>query len=403
MPWCPRCDEVFPEGPDCPRCRSALVESAEGSPPATAPAGIPAIKIPRRLRRAFATTRPAPPPRQLIALSMALVLVAGGFVLGRMSAVPPDSPVVRSAPTGLIAPADGSIAFLRPGFLPADYVLIRGSLRTGSIQPPSRFSSPFVSGIQVATVRGARGSVAVVLADQEGRSAVAAFPFDREPVFWLPGDEAAWETADSLLVREQTGVTRWRLRPSLRSERIDGTWSAVHQTATGAVLETRSSPPGLYGTSEDGVRRIITLPDAGETISVAPDGRRALISIDGGTSVWDGERAAPVEVDELYETRAAGFASDGGRIALLLREGGPAGRSSGQLLALLSGSGEKLMLHPLPADTAALDCSSPPVWDGSGRWVFVAPGDGSIHALEVGGVTRVADARTTGCGIAWSQ
>jgi hypothetical protein len=253
-----------------------------------------------------------------------------------------------------------------------------------------------------ATVRGARGSVAIVLADQEGRSAVAAFPADREPVFWLPGDEAAWESPDSLLVREQTSVTRWRLKPSLRSEKIEGTWTAVHQTAAGAVLETRTEEAGLFVPTEDGARRVNRLPNDADVISVSNDGKLALIAMNDKIAVWDGDKASPAEIEDVYEPRSAGFTADGARIALVLREKGAAGRSSAQLLAVLGSSGQKLMLHPLPAATASEDCASAPVWDDSGRWVFAAPGDGSIQAVEVGGASRVADARATGCGIAWS-
>src|SRR5438045_4054687 len=117
MPWCPRCDEVFPEGPACPRCRATLVEMSgvaqaeEHQPGAT----LPALRVPRRLRRAFSGTQqqqPPPPPRHLIAIALALVLVAGGFTLGRVSGVPSDSPAMRSAPIALKAPADGSVTYV---------------------------------------------------------------------------------------------------------------------------------------------------------------------------------------------------------------------------------------------------------------------------------------------------
>jgi len=55
-----------------------------------------------------------------------------------------------------------------------------------------------------------------------------------------------------------------------------------------------------------------------------------------------------------------------------------------------------------PLDTAPHDCAPVPVWDSSGRWVYVNAGDGVLRAVEAGGGrTEIVHTRSLGCGLAW--
>lgn len=408
MPWCPRCDEVFPEGPACPRCRAALVEvSGVTQAEEHAPVVLPHVRLPRRLRRAIGGHRPpAPPPRHLIAVAVSLVLVAGGFTLGRMSAVPPDSPALRAPPVvGPRLATAGSVAFLRPGGGPAEYTLVRARLRTGMVELAGRFMSPYPQDghRESARVSGLRGSVAVVLTGPEGRSSVAAFAVNRPPVLWLDGQEAAWEDADSLLIRDGTRVVRWRFTAGPEADAIAGTWRRVIQTAVGAVLEgPTETGVALHLSRPEGPVRLLDLPPGASTLAVAPAGTPALVSVDDTPSVWDGSRLTPVEVDDAYRPRGAAFSHDGARIALVLQRRDRPTRSAEQHLAVLDRTGARVELLKLPAAHERPMCDAVPTWNADGRWLFVGPGDRSVHAVEVGGRRHRSEVHDIGCGLAWA-
>lgn len=404
MPWCPRCDEVFPEGPACPRCRAALVEvSGVTQAEDRQTVVLPALRLPRRYRRAFGT-RPPPPPRHLLAVALSLVLVAGGFTLGRMSAVPPDGPVMRAPPiVGLRAPADGTVTFLRQGPFANDYALVRTALQTGAAEVAARFTSPFAvstAGSHSRLVSGLGDSIAVAVSRGGGRGFVKPFPASRPEFGWLDGEEAAWEDEETLLVRDGSHVTRWRFSGTVGATSLDGAFRRLFQTAAGAVLEAEGA---LYVGRRDGVRKAIDLPSNASTLAVAPSGAPAFVVLEDRAGVWDGARFVVAEFDPAYRARGASFSPDGRRIAVVLQEREAPARSAQQLLAVFDTSGYRPPpLVSLPPAGATPVCALPPAWDATGRWVIVGPGDRSLHAIEVGGIRRSAEVHEIGCGVTWA-
>lgn len=403
MPWCPHCDEVFPEGPACPRCRAALVEVQGGSHPDDAQLAIslPPLKVPRRMRRAMRTQYPTP-PRHLIGFSMALVLLAGGFVLGRMSGVQTDSPGLRFRESvGLVTAAHGVVKVVRvgPGAAPVEFDVAVNALKDGRVSAVHRFTSPHgvPSGAETVALAGLRRSLALRLDSDEGRSMVAAFPATRAPLFWLEGDEAAWASEEELLVRRGTGVRRWTFAGGgVESHSVPGAWRRLFQTATGSVLEEAGDGArSLVVAMRDAVPGPV-LPAGASVVAVASDGTRAFVNSRDGLGIMSGSGVQPVDLGETLVLGAA-FAPSGDRVAVVVAE---RGHERSRRLAVIDERGERIMLRPLPEPDDAT-CRPVPVWDDAGRWTFVAPGDGSVQAFEIGGVTKSATLRHVGCTLAW--
>lgn len=395
MPWCPRCDEVFPDGIACPRCRSRLLPQDGGTAHALQPVeGLPQLKVPRRYRRAFERLgEPKAPSQRLLVVATASLVFALGFLLGRIGSSGVSQPVVQALP-----PAEGMASLGVEGR--ASYLLwaqggerlatlASHDLYSGEVTPLARFSPP-VRGLDERTqVVSLDGSVALVLASADG-SFVAAAPRGGAPFGWITGAEAAWESRDVLLVRSHDGtVMRWSADARDRSA-IEGTWSRLLQTPSGAAL-----------LSEDGVVRVasgagdpIPLPRGARVLAVSGDGRRVLAD-DGRPFLWDGERKLPLRVDG-YEAIAASFAPDGDGVAATLA--GP----DGSLALGVIDAAANVTLKPLGRASIGEECGAVPAWDAPGAWVYVATGDGSVHAVEVGGGrTENVRARLVGCGVGW--
>jgi hypothetical protein len=74
--------------------------------------------------------------------------------------------------------------------------------------------------------------------------------------------------------------------------------------------------------------------------------------------------------------------------------------ADGSLLIGISDDKGNVSLKPIAAKAGA--CAPDPAWDARGRWVYLAPGDGSLYAVEAsGGRVEVVPARLVGCGFAW--
>src|SRR3989442_3512870 len=118
MPWCRRCDEIFPGGSTCPRCRARL-EAPEGAAAmhALQPVDdLPQLKLPRRYRRAFdrLSETKAPSQRVLVVAATALVF-AVGFLFGRVLQQNPGTPTVHALPPAVplsTLDVDGSAAYM---------------------------------------------------------------------------------------------------------------------------------------------------------------------------------------------------------------------------------------------------------------------------------------------------
>ncbi len=408
MPWCPHCDEEFPEGPSCPRCRAPLVDvdDTSGAAELSQVVNLPQLKVPRRIRRAFERSNRAPgPPRPLFMFTMAFILFAGGFVIGRTGSIGPDGPVIRQRVEPFPAEVGGAIDYL--GWIPGpgrERGLLRMDLTTGDIDVIARFSWPFpgqTTTRERSRVAASAGSVALLLNDGE-RSFVGAFPGIRPLPLWLDGVEAAWQDPSTLLVLGRGGtVTRWAFAEGLESGEVQGSWTAAHQTADGALLESMENDERvLWRFTDDGPRRVMSIPPGSRLLGVAPGGERAAIAVDGTVKLWDGTDEVPVRGVDGYDATAAGFSASGERVAVTMHETGRAERAT-RVLAIVDASGNAA-LKPFTIRSGGHDCTAVPAWGGGDRWVFLTPGDGWIYGVDAsGGRVRTVNAGASGCGMAW--
>lgn len=407
MPWCPQCDETFPEGPDCPRCTTPLVERATGQPTAEMQQGgsLPRIKVPRRYRRAFERLgRSEPAPKPLITIALAFILFSLGFLLGRMDSISTVSPAIR--PLGAVEPfadlgVDGSATYavLAPAGDPTA-ALVRQTLSTGELAIRGRADLPVTPSRALRTrITEMHGSVAMQLSD-DSTELVGAFPSGRASMAWVEGSVAAWEHTRALVVLDTEGrARRWSFGERTESEDIPGRWSWVFQTPAGAVLEAAGEQRHLAVWSSAGPRRTIEIPRDAKVLAVSSDGRRALVQAQR-PGIWDGREVRPLRLAG-YEVVAASFSADGERMAVVVDRPTTGGEPSEPALGIVAADGT-VALRPIGRLTA--NCDPVPAWDPEGRFVYVAPGDGSVYAAEVGG-GRVEHVRTrvAGCGLAWTE
>lgn len=396
MPWCPRCDEVFPDGRACPRCRARLEPSDAGrSPHSFQPVEeLPQLRVPRRYRRAFERlSEPKAPSQRLLAIAAASLLFAVGFLLGRLGSPGTSQPAVHA-----LAPAAGLAALDVTG--KATYLvwssggerlatIAAHDLYSGEVTPLARFSAPAAGG-ERTQLAALGGSVALVLGGEDA-AFVAAAPRHGAPFGWMPGVEAAWEAEDALLVRTEDGtVVRWSTRRHT-VETLEGSWDRLLQTASGAALV---SADGVVVRSAHGSRPTIDLPERAHVLAVSPDGRRALVA-GAGLALWDGSNAVPVRADG-YRPLGAAFSASGDRLALTML--GTDGAAAAGIVDL---EGD-ISIKPLGTRAAAAECDATPAWEANGRWVYVASGDGAVHVVEsAGGRLETVPARLVGCGLGW--
>jgi hypothetical protein len=367
---------------------------------------LPQLKVPRRLRKAFdRLNRPATPPRQLMGFTLLLLVFAGGVLLGRLGGVPGDGPDVRTTlAQPLRAEVSGSLGYMArvAGSSSGEPALVRHDVLTGQIDHVARFTLPF-EGRERTLVRSLEGSVALVVTDGDRRSHVAAFPVEHDPLLWLDGLEAVWESADVLLVLQSEGhLVRWTFGPQAMPRPVDGPWIDIRQTASGAVLEgERSDERFLALATSTGIVEKLPVPQLSRVLAVAGSGSTALLSTGGRLELWDGSRTMPVDNADGFDALSASFSKDHQKVAVTLVSSddrsvlllGVVGMDGGMSIRRVSSS----------AQTEKKDCENLPAWDPSGRWLYVVPGDGSVYAAEVGGGRMVrASPRIVGCGVAWS-
>ncbi len=393
MPWCPRCDEIFPEGPACPRCSIRLVDRDRGGLPEEMHAvpEFPMIKVSRRDRRALERlSGPKAPSSRVLAAAVAALVFAVGFLLGRLGTVEPAGPSVRALPAAeALSPldVDGSVVYLLWTQEPLA-TLAAHTLATGDVVPRARLTPPFDPTFDARTHLAAfERNIALVVADGD-RSYVTFARAGGTPHGWLPGVEAAWASPDELLIRQTDGtVVEWSSRPGSLQERRWGHAERLYQTHRGAVVEQAGRLVPSRGNAND-----LILPPLGEgELVIATDGARALI---GGreTMLWDGKTSVRVRA-EGFRTVSAAFENGGDRVGAVLRRGDEL------TLAVIDTRGNAA-LKPLDARAGA--CGPAISWDRAGRWIYVAPGDGVLYAVEAAG-GRVQAVRThgVGCGLAW--
>ena len=392
MPWCPRCDETFPEGPACPRCSARLVarerETYEDTLD-TVP-GLRSIKVSRRYLRALERlSAPKASSSRALALALVLLVFATGFLLGRVGSVPTARPTVSAL--SLAEPLNletvkGAVSYVLTSRDPLMTIAIH-DLYSGDVVPRARFS-PAVDTAEDATTRAVSfgRSVAVVVSDGD-HSRVAFAPHGRTPQGWVPGTDVAWvsetelviRTKDDAIVRFGAGTDR------LTTQRLDPA-DALFQTAAGAVVQR-----GRRLESVNGPKRGLDLPSKGDVLAVAPDLSRAILDAKAPV-LWDGTDAKPVHAYDYGKVLGASFEPSGERAAVLM-----------------AGDDELTLAVVMPRGNAAFKplgegpkCTSPPAWDGTGRWIYLASADGVLHAIEASG-SRIEAIKThsVGCGLAW--
>lgn len=396
MPWCPRCDETFPQGPACPRCNARLVarehdqeEDALQSVP-----GLRSVKVSRRYLRALERLNaPRQSSARLLALALVLLVFASGYLIGRVGSVTPSQPTVRALPAAEPLPLDnvkGSVSYLHSS-RDSLATIAQQDLFSGDVIPRARISLPPVveagDSILARVVTFGR-SVAVVL-DVERGSYVAFSPHGDPVHAWVPGVDAAWISESELAIRDTDGVvTQWTASDEGVMQKRLGEADRLIQSPAGAVvlvereLSTTTSPA-----------RSITLPAKVNTDAVAAvsaDLKHVVLSGEPAV-IWDGTTSTPVRAGE-GELLGASFDRAGERVAVVSRDG------NSTMLSVSDLKGNAA-LKPLPSRNA---CETPPVWDGAARWIYVPTSDGMLHAAQAsGGRIESIETRTLGCGIAW--
>jgi hypothetical protein len=394
MPWCPRCDETFPEGPACPRCSARLVARERETPEDTLSAvpGLQAIKVSRRYLRAFERlSAPKASSSRALALALVLLVFATGFLLGRVGSVPVSQPTVQALPPAkplIYDDVKGSVAYLLGTNDPLMTIAIQ-TLDNGTVVPRARFSPVGDIAIdeEVTTRVVSFGrSAAVVLADAE-HAWVAFAPQGRAAQGWIPGGEVAWASETEILIRsDDSSLQRFQAGiDSMGTEQLEPA-DGLFQTSAGPVvrrgrlLETVNAP-----------MRRLKLPAKGDVLAVSPDLSRALLDADTPV-LWDGHHRKPVHAYDAGHVVGASFEPSGERAAIVLSDDGEL------TLAVVMPRGNAAM-KPLGN---ARSCTTPPAWDGSGRWLYVATADGQMHAVEAsGGRIEAIKTHGVGCGLAW--
>lgn len=398
MPWCPRCDENFPQGPACPRCSARLVarevETYEDTLH-TVP-GLKSIKVSRRYMRALERlSGPRASSSRALALALVMLVFASGFLLGRVGGLGPNASTV-----GALAPAKpvplenvdgsialkGSIAYVTSSREPITTIAMH-HIYSGEVTPKARFSPP---GEYVTTRVVSFGRSVAAVVSGGGKGFVAFAPHDQAPQGWVPGIEAAWLSERDLLVRHVDGsIARWTFgSKSVHAATIPDADELIQTSAgpivrRGSLLETVSSP-----------HRRLKVPRGARVVAVSPDLTRAVLQdrTDGtDPALWDGKRTVAMR-NGGGRALGASFDRSSARAAIVLQA------ADGLQLAVVDHDGNA-QLKPLSAGDG---CEAPPVWDGSSDWVYVAAGDGIVHAAEAGG-GRTESVRTqgVGCGVAW--
>ena len=148
MPWCPRCDETFPEGPACPRCSARLVARERETHEDTLDSvpGLRSIKVSRRYLRALerlsraegvvvprsgARARPARVRDRLPART-------------RSGPSPPSQPTVHALPLAEPIPFEdvkGAVSYVLSSRDPLMTIALH-DLYSGDVVPRARFSPP---------------------------------------------------------------------------------------------------------------------------------------------------------------------------------------------------------------------------------------------------------------------
>lgn len=392
MPWCPRCDETFPQGPACPRCSARLVareretfdDSLESVP------GLKSVRVSRRYLKALERlSGPRASGSRALAFALVLLVFASGFLLGRVGSIGSSSPTVRSLPPAKPIPFDElngqTVAYVTVSREPL-VTIATHDLFSGVVEAEARFSPPVDRDERITTRVVAFGRSVAVIVSAAGKGYVAFAPRGQAPQGWIPGIEAAWLTERELLIRHADGsVASWTFgRDGVRSGAFEDA-DELLQTSAGAVVRR-----GTVLSSVAAPARALELPRGARVLAAAPDLSRALIAGRVPT-LWDGEDRVAMRTGG-GDVLGAAFDSASERAAIVLR--GP----DGSTLALVDPRGNA-QLKPLSGNDG---CIGAPVWDDGGDWVYVAGDDGVVQAVEAGG-GRIGSVRTqlAGCGVAW--
>jgi hypothetical protein len=330
-----------------------------------------------------------------LALALVMLVFASGFLLGRVGSMGPSGgPIVSALPASKPLAIDdapdvkaitGSISYL-VNSRESLATIASHDLYTGIVGAEARISAPVELDAHATTrVVAFERSVAVIAADAE-RSYVAMASHNQPPHAWIPGVEAAWASERELFVRNANGsVDRWTVgSDAVRAGEIARADQLI-QTAAGPVVRRGSVLETVRGPE-----RRLAVPSKTRVLAVSPDLTRALIDGDP-PSLWDGEDRVPMSTGE-GDALGASFDRSSERVAIVLRT------QDALRLALMDVKGI-VSLKPLGGGSG---CDAAPVWDSAAKWVYVAGGEGVMHAVEATG-GRIGSTKTqaVGCGVAW--
>jgi hypothetical protein len=352
--------------------------------------GLKQIKVSRRYARAFdRLSSPRASSSRALALALVTLVFASGFLLGRVGSIGTSGPAVRELPSvKALAPAEvkGSVSYITTSREGLETVAFH-DLFSGYVTPRAQFSSPFDRTEHVTTQVMSFGRSVAVIATAAGKGYVAFAPHNVAPQGWVPGIQAAWSSERELLVRHVDGsIARWAFgSDSVRSSAIADADELI-QTAGGPVVRRGSTIEKIGSPT----RRLELPSSKSDVVAVSADMTRALLA-ERVPTLWDGDERIAMATGG-GQILGAAFDQSSERVAIVLRA------PDGLMLSFVDQRGEAEH-RPLGNGSG---CVGMPAWDGAARWVYVADGDGLLHAVEAnGGRIESVKTQSAGCGVAW--
>ena len=407
MPWCPRCDETFPQGPACPRCSARLIARERE---ATASRGHAATRpgAARRSRFRGATRGrsigcPAPRRRRPRgARSRTRHCSCSRRASCSVGSAPSHRPAPRSALCRRLEPIPfedagrgQGVDLLRSRRHASRWRRSRCTTcsRETSV-PRAQFSPPFDTTRACDDTTSSRSDGASPSSSSDGGKGYVAFaPHGRSAAGLDAGDRSglASPSASSLVRHVDGALTRWTYgSDSVRSKSIEDA-DELFQTrrrTRSSVAARRSRSVGVADAHaraaelEERRDRGLARHDAR-----APRRRTRPTLWDGDERVADARHGSGTSSARRFEqsSERVAIAACAGADGLIARDRRPARQRRNSSRSATGTAARRRRRGTAPA-----------------RWVYVAGGDGVLHAVEAsGGRVEAVKTQSVGCGVAW--